>query len=137
MPTLPLLRQEAYCQARAKGILPQPAAESPECGYDRRYGYKLDAKPKIQKRIIEITTKQSWSGARDVAPVVEQMVIAAQASAALCTAAGWKAAADGARYACLSRPLTARPAVPAVNPSDRWERVWGRAPRAIEGWKTL
>ncbi|MDB5483455.1 MAG: hypothetical protein JWO83_4508, partial [Caulobacteraceae bacterium] len=45
--------------------------------------------------------------------------------------------ADEARYACLSRPLTARPAVPAVNPSDRWEREWGRAPRVMEGWKTL
>jgi hypothetical protein len=45
--------------------------------------------------------------------------------------------ADEARYACLSRPLTAKPAVPAVNPSDRWEREWGRAPRAVESWKTL
>jgi Terminase large subunit, T4likevirus-type, N-terminal len=45
--------------------------------------------------------------------------------------------ADEARYACLSRPLTAKPAVPAVNPSDRWEREWGRRPRAVESWKTL
>ena len=45
--------------------------------------------------------------------------------------------ADQARYACLSRPLTAKPAVPAVNPSDRWERERGKAPRAMEGWKTL
>ena len=45
--------------------------------------------------------------------------------------------ADEARYACLSRPLTAKPAVPAVNPSDRWERDWGRPARAVENWKTL
>jgi hypothetical protein len=45
--------------------------------------------------------------------------------------------ADEARYACLSRPLTAKPAIPKVNPSDRWEREWGRAPRHAESWKTL
>ena len=45
--------------------------------------------------------------------------------------------ADETRYACLSRPLTAKPAVPAVNPSDRWEREWGRRARAVESWKTL
>ena len=126
MPTLTLLRQEAYCQARAKGLSPQPAAASPECGYDPRYGYKLDAKEKIRKRIIEITTKQSWSGTRDIAPVVEQLVLAAQASAALGTAAGWKAAGDlWAKVAHLKQKLPAAPD-PVLSP---------RRPMTAEEWK--
>src|SRR5271165_6573896 len=110
MAALMLLRQEAYCQARAKGLLPKKAAASPECNYQPHYGYTLDKKEPIQKRIIEITTKQPWSGTRDIAPVVEQLVLAAQASAALGTAAGWKAAADiWAKVADLKQKLPKAP----------------------------
>jgi hypothetical protein len=39
--------------------------------------------------------------------------------------------ADEARYACLSRPLTAGPPVKPNNPKD----LWGRAPKPPGGWK--
>ena len=44
--------------------------------------------------------------------------------------------ADETRYACLSRPLTAREKGSAVNPSDSWTRD-RRASRPVENWKTL
>ena len=126
MPPLMLLRQEAYCQARAKGLLPQNAAKSPECDYTPWHGYKLDRDPRIQKRIVEITTMQPWSGTRDVAPVIEQIVLAAQASAALGTAAGWKAAGDlWAKVAHLKQKLPRAPD-PVLSP---------RRPMTAEEWK--
>jgi len=127
MPPLMLLRQEAYCQARAKGLLPKKAAASPECNYRPDYGYVLDRKEPIQKRIVEITTKQAWSGTRDIAPVVDQLVLAAQASAALGTAAGWKAAGDlWAKVAVLKQKLPAAPD-PVLSPrrpmtAEEWEK---------------
>ena len=47
--------------------------------------------------------------------------------------------ADEARYACLSRPLTARPPEPARNPSDRydWDRNWGGTGRSESDWRTM
>jgi hypothetical protein len=47
--------------------------------------------------------------------------------------------ADEARYACLSRPLTARRPAPVVNPTDRWEQEWGRGTswKMGESWKTM
>ena len=47
--------------------------------------------------------------------------------------------ADEARYACLSRPLTARRPAPATNPPDRWEQEWGRATswKPMPSWKVL
>jgi hypothetical protein len=48
--------------------------------------------------------------------------------------------ADETRYACLARPLIAKPPTPAANPADMaWEREWGRARRsaATVGWKTM
>ncbi|MEO8926215.1 MAG: terminase family protein [Caulobacteraceae bacterium] len=42
--------------------------------------------------------------------------------------------ADETRYACLSRPLTARGAGPAVNPRDLG---YGRGPAPVNDWKTL
>ncbi len=47
--------------------------------------------------------------------------------------------ADEARYACLSRPLTARRQAPAANPPDRWEQEWGRGTswKPIPSWKVL
>ena len=48
--------------------------------------------------------------------------------------------ADEARYACLSRPLTARHASrPAANPPDRWEQEWGRGTswKTMPSWKVL
>jgi hypothetical protein len=47
--------------------------------------------------------------------------------------------ADEARYACLSRPLTARRQAPAANPPDRWEQEWGRGTswKPMPSWKVL
>jgi len=126
MPPLLLLRQEAYCQARAKGLLPKKAAVEPACGYKPHYGYTLDRKEPIQRRIVEITTMQPWSGTRDIAPVVEQLVLAAQASAALGTAAGWKSAGDlWAKVAVLKQKLPAAPD-PVLSP---------RRPMTAEEWE--
>jgi hypothetical protein len=44
--------------------------------------------------------------------------------------------ADEARYACMSRPMPARPSAPAANPRDAWTRDWGPAGRPLETWKT-
>ena len=77
-------------------------------------------------RIVEITTSHPWSGSRDVAPVVDQLVLAAQASAALGTAAGWKAAADiWAKVAGLKQKLPKAPD-PILSPrrattAEEWE----------------
>ena len=126
MPPLMLLRQEAYCQARAKGLSQKRAAMSPECGYSKNYGHVLDRKEPIRARIVEITTSHPWSGSRDVAPVVDQLVLAAQASAALGTAAGWKAAADiWAKVAGLKQKLPKAPD-PILSPrramtAEEWE----------------
>jgi hypothetical protein len=47
--------------------------------------------------------------------------------------------ADEARYACLSRPLTARRQALAANPPDRWEQEWGRGTswKTMDSWKVL
>ena len=47
--------------------------------------------------------------------------------------------ADEARYACLSRPLTARRPTPVTNPPDRWEQEWGRGTswKTMPSWKVL
>ena len=88
-------RQEAYCQARAKGLSQEDAATSPGCLYAKKYGYQLESNPEIQKRIVEITAAPpQWSVSRDIAPVIDQLVLAAQASAALGTGPGLKAAGD-------------------------------------------
>jgi hypothetical protein len=42
-------------------------------------------------------------------------------------------AADEARYACMSRPLTARNPVPPVNPAD----LWGRRPAPVNDWNAM
>ncbi len=126
MPPLPSPRQEAYCQARAKGLLPMQAAASPECKYTPKRGYLLDKMEAIQKRIVELTTARPWSGSGDIAPVIDQLVLAAEASAALGTAAGWKAAGDlWAKVADLKRklPTTSDP-VPT-----------SRRPMTAEEWK--
>ena len=47
--------------------------------------------------------------------------------------------ADEARYACLSRPLTARRQAMPTRAPDRWEQEWGRGTswKTMESWKTL
>lgn len=42
--------------------------------------------------------------------------------------------ADEARYACMSRPISARPPPPATRPADAW--VWGRRDVSND-WKTV
>ena len=54
MVSLVLLRQEAYCQARAKGLSQRRAATSPDCNYSKNYGHVLDQKESIRARIVEI-----------------------------------------------------------------------------------
>ena len=45
--------------------------------------------------------------------------------------------ADEVRYACLSRPLTARAAAPRLSPADAyWAREWPRA-APVDSWKVL
>jgi hypothetical protein len=46
-------------------------------------------------------------------------------------------AADEARYACMSRPIAARPLTPAGNPDDAWTRTWGRSRGESNTWKTI
>jgi len=47
--------------------------------------------------------------------------------------------ADEARYACLSRPLTARRQAMPTRAPDRWEQEWGRGTswKTMVSWKTL
>jgi hypothetical protein len=119
-------RQEAYCQARARGLSQEDAATSPECLYSKKYGSKLDRNPEVQKRIVEITAAPQWSVSRDIAPVIDQLVLAVQASAALGTGAGLKAAGDlWAKVADLKQKL---PRSPDSVPTRR-------RPMTAEEWK--
>ena len=47
--------------------------------------------------------------------------------------------ADEARYACLSRPLTARRQAAPTRAPDRWEQEWGRGTswKTMDSWKVL
>ncbi len=45
--------------------------------------------------------------------------------------------ADETRYACMSRPAIARRAATKIKAMDEWERVWGRASREADNWKTM
>ncbi len=45
--------------------------------------------------------------------------------------------ADEARYACLSRPLTARAPPPLTRPDDAWARAWGHAAPPVNDWKSM
>ena len=120
-------RQEAYCQARAKGLSQEDAATSPECLYPKKYGNRLERDPEIRKRIVEITAAPpQWSVSRDIAPVIDQLVLAAQASAALGTGPGLKAAGDlWAKVADLKQKL------PKAPESVRTRR----RPMTAEEWK--
>jgi hypothetical protein len=45
--------------------------------------------------------------------------------------------ADETRYACLSRPMTAKAPPPPRDPDDPWTRNWGGPRRDALNWKTL
>lgn len=109
--------------------------------------YLWPKKPAFMARVEKFRARREPARAIDLTPIIERLLAIADHAATSNEAAAMRAApedldtesedhiADETRYACLSRPLAARPARPPEAEPSGWD--WGRGPgdAAAETWK--
>jgi len=83
-------KQEAFAQALARGETANDAARaagySPDTGWTR----ELRQKPHCVKRVAELAETAEWGATRDLAPVINALMRAAEKSAKMDSAAAMK-----------------------------------------------
>ncbi len=93
MAALKNARQEAYCQARAKGSAPVAAYVEAGYAYSGRYRFpRLEEKNDISERIAELVHHLARGGSRDLGPVIDEMLSMARAAIEVKNAAAFVAA---------------------------------------------
>ncbi len=92
MPVLANSRHEVFARARAAGLTRRAAFA--ETGYhDRgRNIQRIDSRPEVADRIVELERDAAWGGSGNLKPVIDDLMRLAQAAGELGSAAGMTAA---------------------------------------------
>jgi hypothetical protein len=92
MPAFDDHRLESFAQCLAKGMRPLNASRRTGFAADANRSNVRAARADVVKRVAEIAQSNLWGGSRDLGPVIDELMAAAQEARKLGTGAGMMAA---------------------------------------------